>query len=110
MTTNLGQHVGLIGADIKDLLVFFRLESVQPHGEHRQLTRAAGGFEQAIRVSVIAGRGIGLNVPDASHVIVIVGVAAIVAHIFIFDAFIIECAEDLFRGLAQFDAQMVHQL
>ncbi len=34
----------------------------------------------------------------------------VMAHIVIFDPLVIKFAQDLFRGLAQFDTQMVNQL
>ncbi|MNY53385.1 hypothetical protein D3C86_1891370 [compost metagenome] len=40
----------------------------------------------------------------------IVGVAAVMQHIAVFDPLIVQLAEDLFRGHAKVDAQMVHQL
>ncbi|MNV04305.1 hypothetical protein D3C71_945960 [compost metagenome] len=110
MATDFGQHVRLVGADIKDLLIFLCRESVEAYGKHRQFARAAGGFKQTIRVSVIACWGIGLDITHAFNVIMIVGVTAIVLHVGVVDTLVVELAEDLLRRDAKIDPQMVHQL
>ncbi|MNS98556.1 hypothetical protein D3C72_1329260 [compost metagenome] len=110
MTTDLGQHLRLVGADIKDLLIFLRREGVQTYGKHRQFARAAGRFKQTIRIGVVARRGIGFNVAHAFDVIVIVGVTAIVLHVSVVHALVVELAQDLLRRDTQVDPQMIHQL
>ncbi len=42
MSTDLRQYLWLVGANIKDLLVFFGFEGVQAHGENRELTCTTG--------------------------------------------------------------------
>ena len=39
-TTNIGQLINIIGADIKNGSLFFLRESIQAHGKHHQLARA----------------------------------------------------------------------
>ena len=109
MAANFGQHFRLVGADVEHLLAFFRRESIEAHGEHRQLAGATRGFKQAVRVGVVARRGIGIHVAHAGDVIMIVSVAAIVADIFIFNPLVVEAAEDLLRRGAEVDAEVVHQ-
>ena len=109
MATNLGQHVRLVGADVKHLLAFFRREGVETHRKHRQLARAAGRFKQTFRVGVVSRWGIGIHVAHAVHVVVVMGVATVVLHITVFDALVIELAEDLLRRFAKVNAQMVDQ-
>lgn len=109
MAADFSQDFRLIGADIKHLLIFLCCESVETYREYRQLTGAAGGFKQSIRVSVITCGGVGFDVTHAVNIIIIVGVAAIVAYIVIFDAIVIQFAEDLLRRFAQINPQMVDQ-
>ncbi len=100
MTADLGQYLRLVGANVKHLLALFRRESIETHGENRQLAGAAGGFEQAVRVGVIARRGVGIDIAHAGDIVVIVGVAAVVQDIAIANPFVIEAAEDLLRRAA----------
>ena len=109
MTTDLRQHRRAIAADVKDLLAFFRREGIEARGEDRQLAGAAGGFKQAIRVGIVARRGVGVDVAHASDVIVVMGVAAIVLNIIVLDAVVVEAAEDLFRRGAEINPEVVHQ-
>ena len=110
MAADLGQYLRLVGANVKHLLALFRREGIETHGENRQLAGAAGGFEQAVRVGVVARRGVGIDIAHAGNIVVIVGVAAIVQHIAIADPLVVESAEDLLRRTAEIDAQMVDQL
>ena len=109
MAANFGQHVRAVGADVEHLLAFFRREGIEAHGKHRQLAGAARGFKQAVRVGVVARRGIGIHVAHAGDVIMIVGMATVVAHILIFNPFVVEAAEDLLRRGAEVNAEVVHQ-
>ena len=110
MAADLGQYLRLVGANVKHLLALFRRESIETHGENRQLAGAAGGFEQAVRVGVIARRGVGIDIAHAGDIVVIVGMAAVVQDIAIANPFVIEAAEDLLRRAAEIDAQMIDQL
>ncbi|MNC21801.1 hypothetical protein D3C75_697860 [compost metagenome] len=110
MTTNLGQYLGLVGTDVKHLLLLLSFKGIQTHGKYRQLARAAGGFKQPIRVGVIARRGVRVDFAHPGNVVMIVGVAAVMQHIAVLDPLIVQLAEDLFRGHAKIDTQMVHQL
>ena len=109
MATDLRQHRRVIATDVKDLLAFFRRKGIEARGEYRQLAGAAGGFKQAIRVGIVARRGIGIDVAHAGDVIVVMGVAAIVLNIIFFDTVVVEAAEDLFRRGAEVNPEVVHQ-
>ena len=108
MTTDLRQHLRLIGADVKHLLLFLCREGIEAHRKNGQLARAAGGFKQAIRIGVIARRRIGIDIAHAGDVIVVMRVTAIVLNVFVLYAVIVEFAEDLLWRYAQIDPQMVN--
>ncbi len=110
MTADLTQHGGVVGADIKYLLLWLSRKGIQTHGKHRKLTGAAGGFKQPAGVSVKARRRIGVNVTYPPGVFMVRGVALIPAHVALLPALIIQPPEDLFRRVAQIDSQMVNQL
>ncbi len=110
MTADLRQHLWLVGADVKDLLVFFGFEGVQTHGKDRELACTTGRFKQPIRVGVIACGRVCVDISDTGNVVVIVRVTPVVANIVISNTLVIQFAQDLLRGLAQFDTQMVNQL
>ena len=109
MTADLRQHLRLIGADVKHLLLFLCREGIEAHRKNGQLARAAGGFKQAIRIGVIARWRIGIDIAHAGDVIVVMRVTAIVLNVFVLHAVIVKFAEDLLWRYAQIDPQMVNQ-
>lgn len=110
MPTDFSQYRGLIGADIENLLIFFRCKGIKANGKNRQFSGAAGRFKQTVRVGVIAGGRIGVDISYPRHVVVIVRMTTIVTHILIFNPFIIQLAQDLLRGMPKIDTQMIDQL
>ena len=56
VAADLGQLVGVVGADVEDRGLLLGLEGVEPHGEDRELAGAARRLAQPARVGVEAGR------------------------------------------------------
>ena len=109
MTADLRQHLRLIGADVKHLLLFLCREGIEAHRKNGQLARAAGGFKQAIRIGVIARRCIGIDIAHAGDVIVVVSMTTVVLDVFIFHPIVVELTQDLLRRNAKINTQMVDQ-
>ncbi len=109
MTADLRQHLRLVGADVKHLLLFLCREGIKAHRKNGQFARAAGGFKQAIRVGVVARWGIGLDIAHAGDVIVVMRVTTVVLHVFVLHPVVVELAENLFWRHAEIDTQVVHQ-
>ncbi len=105
MTADLGQYLRLVGANVKHSAGAFPPGKYRDARRKRQRAGAAGGFEQAVRVGVIARRGVGIDIAHAGDIVVIVGMAAVVQDIAIANPFVIEAVEDLLRRAAEIDAQ-----
>ena len=108
--TNLGQVLGVVGADVEHGGVVLCGKSVQPHGKNRQLAGAPAGFVQTLLVSVETGGRGRIDITNVLGITVVRAAPVVGLNIGVVITTRFEIAEHLLGCVPQVDAQVIDQL
>ena len=104
-----GQGVGVVRADVIDLLAFGFGEGVDAYRKDDEASCRAGGFIEAARVVVVTRGGVGVDVAHAVLVFVVGGLAAGGGDVGVCVVAALQAVQQAFRMLAEVDAEVVDE-